>query len=52
MNTLPSTALKARLNAFLAATVVTLAMLSGIDQLAAAPNATVPMAQGGTAQAV
>jgi adenine/guanine phosphoribosyltransferase-like PRPP-binding protein len=45
MNRLPCTTLAVRLNAFLAATVVTLAMLAGIDTLATAERAAAPLAQ-------
>ena len=52
MNPLPSTSFATRVNAFLAAAVVTLTLLSGIDGLARAQGAALPMAQAAATQAV
>ena len=52
MNSLPSTSFTVRVNAFVAAAAVTLAMLSGIDSLALAQGTALPMAQAAATQAV
>jgi hypothetical protein len=52
MNTLPSTSFAIRLNAFAAAAAVTLAMLAGIDSMAVAQTAALPIAQATAAPAV
>jgi hypothetical protein len=52
MNSLPSISFAARANAFVAAAVVTLTLLSGIDSMALAQNAALPMAQAAVPQAV
>ena len=51
MNPLPSASFATRVNAFLAAAVVTLTLLSGIDGLARAQGAALPMAQAAATQA-
>ena len=51
MNPLPSTSLATRVNAFVAAAVVTLTLLSGIDGLALAHGAVQPMARAAATQA-
>ena len=50
MNSLPTTSTALRLNAFAAATIVTLLMLAGIDHLASAENAAPKLAQTAATQ--
>ncbi len=50
MNHLPATSVAVRLNAVLAAAIVTLTMLSGIDALAVARSAAPQLAQAGVTQ--
>ena len=50
MNQLPRTSFAARFNAFLAAAIVTLTMLSGIDSMALAQAASPLMTQAATTQ--
>lgn len=52
MNQLPTTSLATRLNAVLAAAVVTLTLLSGIDTLAVAQSAPSQLAQAAATQAI
>ena len=51
MNPLPRISFAARLNAFVAAAIVTLTMLSGIETQAIAQAAALPMAQAALTQA-
>jgi hypothetical protein len=51
MNRLPATNIAARLNAFAAAAIVTMTLLSGIGGLAAAENAAPRLAQAPAGQA-
>ena len=50
MNQLPRTSFAARFNAFRAAAIVTLTMLSGIDSMALAQSAAPQVAQAASAQ--
>ena len=52
MTSLPRASFAARLNALVAAAAVTLALASGIDGLALAQGAALPLAQAATTQAV